>query len=423
MGTSGFKLLEERIRIGRRKRNGKRAVIVIVVLAAILVFVRFSLGISMVDGDSMAPSCQKGDLVFYFKPAKNYRPGDLVIFRKWDGFLSLKRITAGPGQTVEIKEDGLFINGSAVSEAYTDTPTEARGEITYPLTLGNNEYFVLGDNRVNSLDSRDYGPVSRERLIGKVFYVYRRNQAAARMILPVSPVLAEMQKEVYIDSFLQENPVYRVRTAPGVEFEDLGLPAYLKAKASPGQLITGEVIYVPVSWSDGGHYNKDKEGKWTVTAVPDGNYIYAGAEPFAVVEVDTSLPADVVVITDPASGEETRIEEASSQGAGGSMDEAAAGINPSAGGQEAASGDAGASAGGQSGAEGSPESAVSAGGEILHQGEGSVVYSYAPRFAVNPVILILIGAALVLIAAGLIILRHSARKKKRQQRYEYFSDL
>ena len=87
------------------------------------------------------------------------------------------RIVARPGDTVEITEDDrLMVNGSVVSEGdiYFSTPAYD-SDVTYPLTLGQDEYFILSDYREGAKDSRQFGPVQRNQIIGKVLTVLRRS--------------------------------------------------------------------------------------------------------------------------------------------------------------------------------------------------------------------------------------------------------
>jgi signal peptidase I len=84
----------------------------------------------------------------------------------------IKRVIAGPGDTIEIANDVVTVNGQPLAEAYThDLPTPCYS-ICGPLTLGADEYFVMGDNRPNSRDSRSFGPISGQQIIGRVILRY-----------------------------------------------------------------------------------------------------------------------------------------------------------------------------------------------------------------------------------------------------------
>lgn len=119
---------------------------------------------------SMQPTLRPGDQVLVDKLA--YRVGapardDLVAFRLGGDTVALKRIVGLPGDRVEIRDGVLFVNDRARHESYVD---HSRVDSVYfgPVTVGEQEYFVLGDNRGDSRDSRDYGAVPRSALIGRV---------------------------------------------------------------------------------------------------------------------------------------------------------------------------------------------------------------------------------------------------------------
>jgi signal peptidase I len=97
---------------------------------------------------------------------------EVVVIRDLiDNSYAVKRIVAGPGDDVRISEGKLFLNGAELKETYLDSGTQ-----TFPppdkkeqeFRCGKDEYFVLGDNRMNSADSRIYGPVPRSHILGLI---------------------------------------------------------------------------------------------------------------------------------------------------------------------------------------------------------------------------------------------------------------
>jgi signal peptidase I len=136
-----------------------------------------------VDGESMTDTLLDKELVFVTKP--EYYLGSPsrqdVIICKYPGRHNqyfVKRLIALPGDTVEIKYDRqtgtntLYVNGEAVDEPYLTPERNNSNNAMAPLTLGPDEYFVMGDNRDNSNDSRYIGPISRSEIIGHVRFVF-----------------------------------------------------------------------------------------------------------------------------------------------------------------------------------------------------------------------------------------------------------
>ncbi len=121
----------------------------------------------------MSPTLRAGDSLLVDRRA--YRratplPGDIVLVPKpgQSDFFMTKRIIGLPGEAVILSGGRLFIDGAAVGEPYVrDTGT---GEASW--SLGENEYIVLGDNRGESTDSRSFGPIRNEHIIGRIFYRY-----------------------------------------------------------------------------------------------------------------------------------------------------------------------------------------------------------------------------------------------------------
>jgi len=150
-------------------------VLEVILFAALLaVTFLFIFGICRCSDNMMNPAFKDGDLAIYYRLQKDYQPLDAVIIEK-DGETQIRRIIARAGDEVDITEKGLKINGylQQETEIYTDTLPYTEG-ISFPLTVDEGEYFVLGDNRTNAKDSRIYGTVKQEEIKGIVITLLRR---------------------------------------------------------------------------------------------------------------------------------------------------------------------------------------------------------------------------------------------------------
>lgn len=129
-----------------------------------------------VDGPSMQPTLQSGERLLIDKISYRFREpqrGDVVVFRYPSDPRQyyIKRVVGLPGDTVQIAGGELYINGILIKEEYTSGPIV--GDFG-PLVVPPGEYFVLGDNRNNSEDSRSrrVGTIPRESIVGKAFVRY-----------------------------------------------------------------------------------------------------------------------------------------------------------------------------------------------------------------------------------------------------------
>jgi signal peptidase I len=104
--------------------------------------------------------------------------GDIVVFRPPPNAANscpttdvfVKRLIGVPGDTIEIRDDQLYVNDEPVAEPYVYDGQVGRN--FGPVTVGDDQYFMMGDNRLSSCDSRDWGTVPRDNLIGPVFARY-----------------------------------------------------------------------------------------------------------------------------------------------------------------------------------------------------------------------------------------------------------
>ena len=96
---------------------------------------------------------------------------DIVVFEREDHKKNVKRIIGLPGETVQIVDGIIYIDGEALQESYGREVMKNSGLAADPVTLGEDEYFVLGDNRNDSTDSRDpsVGKIPRDRIIGRAW--------------------------------------------------------------------------------------------------------------------------------------------------------------------------------------------------------------------------------------------------------------
>lgn len=149
--------------------QGTVAVLVVVAAVAVLIATLF-LPILQISGDSMSPTLEHDDILILLK-TKNIQRGDLVGFY-YQGKILLKRVIALPEDEVAIDAAGnVYVNGEILEEPYVTEKTLGDCDLEFPYKVPGTSYFVMGDQRTNSVDSRNsaIGAVSREDMIGKVF--------------------------------------------------------------------------------------------------------------------------------------------------------------------------------------------------------------------------------------------------------------
>ncbi|MFZ5376904.1 MAG: signal peptidase I [Patescibacteria group bacterium] len=159
---------------------------VVIALSIFLVVYLFFLQPHQVNGQSMVPNFQSGEYVLTDKISYkmgNPQRGEVVVFHapeaarcpKGTGCDFIKRVIALPGETVEVKDNTIFVNGVALNESYIPDDFEIpAGAFTkgVSVTMGPDEYFVCGDNRPYSSDSRAWGPINKSHIVGRAFFRY-----------------------------------------------------------------------------------------------------------------------------------------------------------------------------------------------------------------------------------------------------------
>lgn len=156
---------EEDVKVVRKV--GIKSIIIVIIAAA---FISFFVGNiarnGIVSGYSMSPTLLDKDICIVSELTDiNY--GDVISFKK-DGHYYIKRVEGIPGDTICINDNGvLFVNNEPIKEPFP--AMDEAGDYSSPQILGKDEYFVLGDNRNNSEDSRfsDIGRVHKDEIVGK----------------------------------------------------------------------------------------------------------------------------------------------------------------------------------------------------------------------------------------------------------------
>lgn len=174
-------------------------------ISIFLVIYLFFMQPHQVSGQSMDPFLKDKDYVLTDKISYKTRAparGEIVVFHAPDsancpagaGCDYIKRIIGLPGETVEVRDNAIFINGEELAESYLPVGIETLpGTFTREraVTLGEREYFVVGDNRMHSSDSRTWGPILPEMIVGKAFFRYWPIQSLEK--LPSATYAAQMQ--------------------------------------------------------------------------------------------------------------------------------------------------------------------------------------------------------------------------------------
>jgi len=142
----------------------------IIVLLLVLLIKQFVITPMQVKGDSMYPTLKNGDFMVLNKLSYNFHDierFDIVVVDKDDSYI-IKRVIGLPNETIKYENNELYINGEYIEEDYIDNHTTN----DFEYETGDNCYFVLGDNREISLDSRYLGCFDKSKIIGKTSFTF-----------------------------------------------------------------------------------------------------------------------------------------------------------------------------------------------------------------------------------------------------------
>jgi signal peptidase I len=134
-----------------------------------------------IEGRAMAPTLNNGDRVLINKRVGELKRGDIVIFLfpKDRSKSYIKRIIGLPGEKVEIEDGKVIINGKRLDEPYIGPQFFSHDSLPEPVMIPADNFFVIGDNRNYSSDSRSWGTVPRNLIYGKFWYRYWSGEEAS----------------------------------------------------------------------------------------------------------------------------------------------------------------------------------------------------------------------------------------------------
>lgn len=141
------------------------------------------IGITHMPSSDMEPRIDAGDLLIFFRMDKKPKFREVILYemdteKNGKKTLLVGRVVATPGDTVDINESNLLVvNGNVINESedYLKITPKRGDKVIYPIKLEEGQYFVLSDDRMNGMDSRYFGPVTKKDILGTIITLFRRN--------------------------------------------------------------------------------------------------------------------------------------------------------------------------------------------------------------------------------------------------------
>lgn len=163
----------KRVKYRRRYRSVLRSTVyALITVAAVAVLVAtLWLPVMQTYGSSMSPTLENGEIIVSVK-TKELHQGDIIAFY-YNNKVLVKRVIAGPGDWVDMDADGnVYVNEQLLEEPYLTEKAYGDADIEFPYQVPDGKYFVMGDHRATSADSRHnaVGCVAQEQLVGKIIF-------------------------------------------------------------------------------------------------------------------------------------------------------------------------------------------------------------------------------------------------------------
>ena len=154
----------------RNMTFSKFCIIVSLYFILIITLQNHVVGLFRVQGNSMLPNIHEGNIKIINHLPKSFDRGDIVVAKDYkDKILIIKRVVGLPGEKADVIKDKVYINGKELDEPYLENKYKKEDDCIGNVRLENDEYFLMGDNRAGSVDSRDLGPFKRDDIIGRCF--------------------------------------------------------------------------------------------------------------------------------------------------------------------------------------------------------------------------------------------------------------
>jgi len=146
--------------------------VVVLALTAYIIFTQVFL-VTQNKGLGMFPAMKDGDLIIAYRLQQDYAKNDVVVFER-DGHQEVGRLIARETDVVSIDESGTLRVNSVAQNNEVLFPTYVKEGVNFPYEVPEGHVFIMGDYRTNTIDSRDYGPISERNLKAKVITILRR---------------------------------------------------------------------------------------------------------------------------------------------------------------------------------------------------------------------------------------------------------